>query len=222
MNPIIIGIIVALLAGIIYLSSDIEKKDTRKKHLDKLTEFLNAQREEIDGRPNSFSLRFEYRKVPFLYEDIEDKVFDKVNYRGFLRLNLPIQFNVVFTESQKSAFRSTPVSLAKGSMTTNKIEGPKGFRDFDIFSNHPDVAQKLFNDDMAVRIFAKFKNKDVRGKPEMALEIVDGVLLLKFYPLGYQLSPTIFDLRNNVSLIQTYLEDMLIIHRAITKIKDEL
>jgi len=224
MSTWIILIVIALIGGIVYLSNDIEKKDTRKKHLDGLVKLLDAHKEEIPGRPNSFALRFEYRDVPFLYEDIEDNVFEKMIYRAFLRLNLPISFNVVFTEGVKSTFRSSPVALAVdvGSRGSNQIDSPRAFKEFNIFSNRPDIASELFTDDAAVRIFTKFKNKDARGKPDMSLEIVDGVLTLKFYPLGQQMNPTIFDLRNNVSLIENYLEDMLVIYRQINKIKDKL
>ena len=223
MSPLIWGLVIVLIAGIVYLSSDIEKKDARKKHLAGLQELLNAEQQEIPGRPNSFILRFEYRKVPFWYEDIEDKIFDKVNHRGFLRVSLPVNFNVVFTENVKSAFRSAPVALAQSSSAggTNQIDSPRGFKEFSIFSNKPDVAKKLFEDESVVRVFLKFKNKDSRGKSEMALEIVDGVLLLKFYSLGQQSEPTMFDLRNNVGLIEDYLEDLLIIwHRMQTVAKE--
>lgn len=222
MSSIIIGVIIALVVGIVYLSSDIEQKDSRKKHLDGMTKLLKAQKEEVVGRPNSYSLRFEYRSIPFLYEDIEDKIFEKVVYRGFLRLNLPLQFNVVFTENINSSFRSDPVALVRISDDTNQIDPPRGFKEFAIFSNKPDIVQKLFEDDAVVRVFAKFKNKDIRGKAEMALDVVDGVVILKFYPLGQQLEPTIFDLRNNVSLIEDYLEDLLIIYRQVKKIADDL
>jgi len=213
-----------LVLGIIYLSSDVEKKDVRKKHLEGLCQLLHATQEEISGRQNSFVLRFEYRGVPFWYEDIEDKVFDKVTYHGFLRVNLPVHFNVVFTESVKSAFRSVSAALARtgAASGTNHVESPRGFQEFSIFSNRPDVAQKLLADEAVVRVFAKFKNKDVRGKPEMALEIVDGVLLLKFHPLGQQLEPTIFDLRNNVALIEDFLEDMIIVCRRMDKVAQEI
>lgn len=224
MSPLIIGIVVVLIAGIIYLSNDIEKKDHRQKHLDSLVKLLGAEMEEISGRPNSFALRFEYRSIPFVYEDIEDTVFEKVMYRAFLRLHLPVNFNVVFTEEVKSSFRSNPAALAgsASSRGSNQIESPKAFKDFGIFSNRPDVAEELFKDDAAVRIFSKFKNRDARSKPDMALEIVDGVLTLKFYPLGQQMDPTIFDLRHNTSLIENYLEDMIVIYRQIKKIVDKL
>ncbi len=141
-----------------------------------------------------------------------------------MRVTLPVNFNVVFTEDFKSTFRSSPVALAQSSIAsgTNQIDSPKVFKEFSIFSNRPDVARELFKDDAVVRVFAKFKNKDVRGKPEMALEVVDGVLMLKFYPLGHQLEPMIFDLRQNVSLIQDYLEDMIIVYRQVKKIVEAL
>lgn len=224
MGLLITGIVIALVVGIIYLSNDIEKKDSRKKHLDGLVRLLDAQMEEIAGRPNSFALRFEYRKVPFIYEDIEDTVFEKVLYRAFLRVHLPLNFNVVFTEGIKSTFRSAPAALAQGasSQGSNQIDSPKGFKEFSIFSNKPDVVRELFADDAVVRTFTKLKNKDARGKPDTALEVVDGVLTLKFYPLGQQMEPTIFDLRQNVSLIENYLEDMLIVYRQVKKIADKL
>lgn len=224
MGPLVWGIVIALVIGIAYLSSDVEKKDRRKKHLEGLRKLLNAEQEEIAGRSNSYVLRFEYRNVLFRYEDIEDKVFDKITYHGFLRVDLPVHFNVVFTENVKSAFRSSAASLAQSSRArgTNHVESPRGFKEFSIFSNRPDVTQRLFEDEAVERVLAKFKNKDVRGKPELALEIVDGVLVMKFYPLGRQLEPTIFDLRNNVSLIEDYLEDLLIIYRRVEKIAEDL
>jgi len=224
MSPLIIGVVIALVVGIIYLSNDIEKKDSRQKHLDGLVKMLDAQMEEIPGRVNSFALRFEYRDIPFLYEDIEDNVFDKVVYRAFLRVSLPVNFNIVFTEEVKSSFRSNPAALnmAAGSQGSNQIDSPRSFKEFSIFSNKPDAASLLLADDAAVRIFAKYKNKDARGKPEMALEVIDGVLMLKFYPLGQQLEPTVFDLRHNVSLIENYLEDMIVIYRLVQAISSKL
>ncbi len=224
MSMVIVGIVIALVVGIVYLSNDMEKKDSRKKHLAELVKLLDAQMEEISGRANSFALHFTYKSVPFIYEDIEDSIFEKVIYRAFLRVKLPINFNVVFIEEIKSSFRNQPVSLIKGSSAqeTNQIDSPRVFKEFSIFSNRPDVAAALFADDSAVRIFAKFKNKDTRGKPELALDIVDGVLTLKFYPLGQQMEPTVFDLRHNPSLIENYLEDMLVVYRQVKKVVDAL
>ncbi len=225
MSPLIIGIVIALVVGIIYLSGDSGKKDDvlRMKHLEGLVKHLDAQMEAIPGRSNSYAVRFEYRDVPFLYEDIEDSLFDKVVYRAFLRLTLPVNFNVVFTEELKSKFRSVPTALAEAgaSQGTNQIDSPKGFKEFSLFSNKPNLAQELFGDDAVLRIFSKYKTKDARGKPEMSLEIVDGVLTMKFYPLGHQLEPTVFDLRNNVSVIENYLEDMLVVYRQISKIAEK-
>jgi len=219
MSPLLIGIVIVLIAGIIYLSGDMEKKDQRKKHLDSLVELLEAQIEEIPGRKNSYALRFDYKGLPFLYEDIEDNVFDKIMHRAFLRLQLSVHFNIVFTEESKTSFRSTPLGMSRAGASgeTNQIEVPR-FKEFKIFSNKPEVARELFADDAVLRIFFKYKNKDVRGKPEMALEIVDGVLTVKFFPLGQQLEPTVFDLRNNTSLIQNYLEDMVVVYQSVQNI----
>ena len=225
MSPIVILIIAALVVGIIYLSNDLEKKDERQKHLRALVKLLDAEMEEIPGRKNSFALRFSYRKAPFLYEDIEEVIFDKTSYRAFLRVQLPVNFNIIFTEDFKgSSFRSAHVSLSGGMVSgdTNQIESPRAFKEFQIFSNKPRVAKDLFDDEAVVRIFAKYKSKDLRGKPEMALEIVDGTLILKFYSLGQQLEPSIFDLRHNTSLIEDFLEDMLVVYRQVKKISESL
>ncbi|MEW5894613.1 MAG: hypothetical protein AB1650_02475 [Candidatus Omnitrophota bacterium] len=220
MSPLIIGIVIVLIFGIIYLSSDNEKNDERQRHLKALVKLLEAEMEEIPGRKNSFVLQFTYRKVPFFYEDIEESIFEKVAHHGFLRMPLPINFNIVFTEDLKNAFRSAHLAPGLVSSDTNSIESPHGFKEFHIFSNKPKVAEELFNDDAVVRVFSRYKSRDLRGKPQMALEVVDGVLIQKFYSLGHQLEPSIFDLRKNTSKIMDFLEDMLIIYRQVKKISE--
>ena len=219
MNMIIVVLVIALIAGILYLNNDLNKEDQRKHHLKGLVDLLNAKIEGIPGRENSFALYFQYRGVSFIYEDIEDTIFEKVVYRAFLRVQLPQKINIVFSEDKRAIFGANAQQGETEAVLygAQQIGSPRGFQEYSIFSDDPDLAKKLFADDGGLRTFSKFKMKDSRGKPEMAIDIIDGVLTLKFYPLGQGLKPTVFSLRNNISLITNYLEDLLVIYRKVKK-----
>lgn len=210
-----------------FLSSDfLTNKDQRKRHLEALVHLLGAEISPIQGRPNCFRLDFEYRHQKFVYEDIEDKILDRAEYRGCLKIQIPMDMTLSFTERLRTQIRSNAPAFGETSQQqqdlwqSNEVQLPAALKDFSAFSNMPEAASRFFKDEAFVRIFTKYKNRDRRGKPSLALEIVDGIVLLRFYPPG-ELSPAISDLRNNTSLIENFLEDMLIISACASRFKEE-
>jgi len=227
MSPVIFLIILVCLGGIAFLSSDfLTNKDQRKRHLEALVHLLGAEISLIQGRLNCFRLDFEYRHQKFVYEDIEDKILDKAEYRGYLKLQTPLDLTLSFTERLRTQIRSnSPVfgetdKQQQERWQSNEVQLPATLKDFIAFSNLPEMANRFFKDEAVARIFTKYKNRDKRGKPSLSLEIVDGIILLRFYPPG-GLNPTILDLRNNTPLIENYLEDMLIISACVSRLKEE-
>jgi hypothetical protein len=226
MSPVIIMIILACVGGIALLSSDfLTNKDQRKRHLEALVKLLDAKISQIESRPNCFRLEFEYRHQQFVYEDIEDKVMDKAQYRGYLKLPTPLDLTLSFTERLRTQIRSSSpafgdLSQQGANWKPSEVMLPASLREFSAFSNVPELATQLFSDEAVARIFAKYKNRDTRGKPSLSMEVVDGIIMLRFYPPG-ELNPTILDLRNNTPLIENYLEDMLIISACMTRLKED-
>ncbi len=226
MSPIIIMIVLACVGGIAFLSSDfLTNKDQRKRHLEALVKLLDAKISQIEARPNCYCLEFEYRHQQFSYEDIEDKISDKAQYRGYLKLQTPLDLTLSITERLRTQIRSNSpafgdVAHEEDSWRASIVQLPASLKEFSAFSNMPDLASRLFADEAVARIFGKYKNRDQRGKPSLSLEIVDGIIFLRFYPPG-DLNPSISDLRNNVPLIENFLEDMLIVSACVSRLKED-
>lgn len=214
MNIWVILLIVAMIGGIVYLTHLLtHNKGGRDRALQELAEFLEGKVEPLEGFPNSFKIEFTHNGKPFVYEDIEDMFGSQPHYHGFLKYKTSTNLVLSFTEKSRTQMRSNIQSLQDvvtnpwGSTNVNDLASPPDLKEFTIFTNKMSQANTLLAHAGVVKVFARYKNVDVRGHPVMSLEIVEGVLLLRFHSSS-ELKPNLFDLRNNAASIEPHLENM--------------
>ncbi len=215
MNPVILLMILICVAGIIFLSSDfLSQKDKRKRYLASLIKLLKADVTPIEGMPGSVRLSFVYRQESFTYEDVEDKIADRTLYRGYLRLATPLALTLSFTERLRTNIRSNNPALAPEDRSAagggTAIQLPEVLKEFAAYANNEFWANRLFQNEVVGKVFSRYKYRDGRGKPMLSLEIIDGVILLRFSPPG-ELEPSILNLWNDVARIENYMEDMILL-----------
>lgn len=218
---VIIIAVIAVIAAIVVLVVLPDDEDKRKKYLTKLTQLVEGQMAEIEGAENSFRIRFRYHERDFVYEDILDKGFqEQPVQRGYLKLATGTDLVLSFTERERASLISGDSQFSASSAwrkNLNRSRQAKKLKSFGIYTNNQAFADALMDDDEVINIFADFKNVDHRGHPFMAMEILNGELVLRFYSqAGYQ--PNLFDLESNVSKIENFLGILLKMAELIHKI----
>ncbi|MFP4472942.1 MAG: hypothetical protein ACLFPX_03605 [Candidatus Omnitrophota bacterium] len=216
-------IIAAMLGAIVYLTAtSVGRKDARERHHDEMIAEYGGVKTPIEHRENCYAITFIYRGGTFTFEDIEDFAAGQKVYRGYLRLKTSLHVNLGFTEHMRSEIRSSPASLSGGHSIhgSDQVMIPPEFKEYGIYSNNVRLANALLEDEGVVRIMAKYKNRDSRGKPAMTLEIIDGQIIVRFSAVG-DLQPGMFDLRHNPSSIDRHLENILVIARRMEKIAQQ-
>lgn len=206
-----------MIGGILYLTHLLtQNKNNRDKTLQELADLLEGKLEPMEGFPNSFKIEFTYNGKPFVYEDIEDVLGNQPHYRGFLKYKTSTNLVLSFTEKSRTQMRSNVQSLQDvvsnpwGINQVNDLVSPPDLKEFTIFTNKTPQANTLLAHEGVVKVFARYKNVDVRGHPVMSLEIVEGVLLLRFHS-SPELKPNLFDLRNNAASIEPHLDHMRVV-----------
>jgi len=220
MSPYIILILLAaaMFAAIIYLVVHSHQIKSNEGFVKKMVAFLqgicDAQliKWTIAEDGHLFSIRFTFEAQEFILGAIEEKSFDKHIEKVYLKTMIPIPFILSFSELEGSMMTRLDMTIISQvddpSLQKTAVNIPKGLKDLHIFTN--DIAQtnKLFNDAKITRILLKFRNVNHRGHPFMALKIIDGIVSLEFYP-SYEFVPSLPSLKNNVSLIEDYLVDLM-------------
>ena len=217
-------IIAIIIAAIIFFNRMFKgPKDSRQQYLDAIAKLLGGAVVFLEGYDNSYKIDFNYKGINFTYNDIEDPGFQARAYRGVLKAKTNDDLIMSFTESSRANFRSTATSISEVATpwikNVDKVRLSKELQDFVAFTNNVSRANVLLADEQIAKIFLKFKNIDSRGHPIMSLEILEGILTLKFHPWGSGLHPNLFDLQNSPSAIEPYLEKMLVIINKINRLK---
>ena len=214
---IFIGILViGIIALIVVLFFLPETEDRRKKYLNKFSQLVEGNLETIEGSDNSYRVRFRYQGNDFIYEDIEEEEFRQRKYhQGYLKAPTGTDLVLSFMEKERSTIVETGAARARSNaLTSRKLKA------FEIYSNNQMLAEALMADDEVVDIFAAFKNVDHRGHPFMAMEILEGCLVLRFYSTeGFK--PSLFSLQNNVSAVEGFLDRMVKVIRKVQRIREE-
>ncbi len=225
MNPLIILLFLGFIVAIIILNSNLfHKQDPRKRYLEALAKYLEGRLEVLTEPENSYRIHFDYEGHSFLYEDLVDLGFQTKFYKGYIKVPTPRRFTLSFTEKPRSSIKVNVKGLSDFTTLwaddSGPVRLPKELKEFNVFSNDPQKAIKLLEYEDVIEVFAQFKNLDPLGHPVMSLEIVEGVVTLRFHPPG-ELKPNISDLMNNVSIIDEYLDRLLVVIKRLKSIKDE-
>ncbi len=219
MTFVIVLAVIAVIAAIVVLVFLPDTEDKRKKYLTKLTHLVEGQMSLLEGTEDCFRIRFRYQEHDFVFEDIIDKSFQgQAHQQGYLKLKTGTDLVLSFTERERSSLlQSGAVSGISWQKNMGHTRQAKKLRAFGIYTNNQGFVDALMADDEVVNFFAGFKNVDHRGHPFMALEILEGDLVLRLYAeAGYR--PSLFDLQNNVSRIEGFLGILLKMHAKIRSI----
>jgi hypothetical protein len=120
-----------------------------------------------------------------------------------------------FTEQTKAMLRSEGHKLQDGWVDYSggvKMREPLNI--FHLHTNNSEVAKILLNDPEVFNIFKGFINFDSRGHPMMSLEVLDGVITLRFHSQG-ALEPNLLDLRSNVTTIENYFDRIVTLENKL-------
>ena len=183
MNIWIVVIIGALVLGIILLSGKnvpIQRKG-REQMLKEFADFWEGAVTPLAGQEDAYSIAFKFDGRDFIFDAVQDKGFQKIEYKGFLRTRAATDLTVEFTEAPRSSIKSNIIQASHiKEPTLETVVTPKDLKVFSIFSNRPGLLNGLFRDYRVLDIFLNFKSAGARGEPVMPLRVQDGLISLEF------------------------------------------
>ena len=215
-----ITVIVLLVGGILFLSS---QANTRKKTRDELKriieKFVDAKSVPVEGAAgDSYRIHFSYDGKACIYEDLEAVGFVDRVHKSFLKVPTTSKLTIQFTEKKHQR------TIGGGSMLASemlneanmgpRLQIPKELQMFSIFTNDTVKANGLFSDWWVRRIFKEFKNMDRQGRPASSLRIMDGVIILDFHSSGLA-HPKSLDFEGNMSSLENYIKKLMRIRDRI-------
>lgn len=222
----IVTIVLALLAGIILLKSNVLfHKATREQFLHAMEKFLEGKLRPIDGQPGGMQIDFFFEGQPFVYEDVIDRGFKEAACKGCLKTRVHADFSLYFTEKPRSTTMKFDVLIASRipdgpTLPDVRVVLPPSFKGLDVQTNNIRLANKLLANARSVDLLLEFRNIDSRGSPSMSWKIIDGMMILEFHPAGRKI-PNYHDLTGRVSSIEDYLEELVKIVRFFKELSSE-
>jgi hypothetical protein len=223
MGGIVVGIVVVIIVAIVWLSRGSTEKHTegmtREEFLKRLEKFTSGKMQPMVGLFGAFQIMFRSDERDFVYEDIEEKGFDKVDHKGYLRVKSQTLFTLLFNTKQGAAILGDSSRLSKGTtLGLNNI--PASFTNFDIVTNNTAFTNSMFRDPRILRILDGFINEDFRGSTFSALKIQDGIITLEIYS-AHNYQPSMVSLREDMNLFETYVNRLMILVDKIEKQRDD-
>jgi len=228
MPLVLIIIFILLVAGIAYLAKKAwsEKTDT-KEYLERMAHFFEGEVAAIPDSANSKRITFKYRGYDCLYEDMELPALQKgaeLNV-AYLKMKAKSHLSLSFTERERTSIRSNAQTLqevthSRWGDNRGLIELPKSLEDFHVYTNDPEKAAKFIKNKKVLRSFESYRNRDARGHPLMSLKVTDGTVVLEFHSTG-GLTPSLFELRNNVTAGEAYLQELIEIVEVLQTLAGE-
>ena len=212
-------IIILIFGALVFLNtSSSGREDVREKYLDDLARFLEGKKEKLEQPENSFKIIFHHDDREFVFEDIEDYGFQTSNYKGVLKRQTTSKLTMSFTERTKSMFRTDRQTVQDGWIDhSGEMRMGKPLDRFHLYTNNAEVAAGLISDSEVFNVFKGFMNVDMRGHPVMSLEIIEGVITLRFHPRG-NLKPNLIDLRNNVTTIENFFDKLVLVENKLSQL----
>lgn len=207
---IIIGVIMFLIGGIMWLNTGSpSKKKSREDLLKDLTRVLEGKLESLEGFENSYRITFTFEGYDFRYEDVESMGFKDKIYKSYLKIDTDTKLTLIFGEKQRTKLIEHAKSHSHGI-----VRLPKTFSDFGATSNNASLSQAFLDDAKVVKIFKRFAGFDPWGKPRMMLRISEGVIVLTFdseagglhKPLRYV---------TETSIIEEYLDQLIVLVKRL-------
>lgn len=216
----VVVIIIVLLAGIIFLTSQISaKKRTGEQFLKSLEKFLEGKLQPMEGQPGAFKIDFVFQGQPFVYEDLPDRGFGEEVRKAYLKTVTGTDFSLYFTEKPRSTTIKTDVLIASNIPDEPIEEGrrvvvPSALKGLNVHTNDPQRANRFFANEKLAAVFLAFRNVDSRGYPSVALKITDGTVILEFHSAEWKI-PNYRVLVYNLPSIEDHLEELMKIVRAV-------
>ncbi len=214
----IVIIVVALLAGIILLNSNVLlRKPTREQFLRSLEKFLEGKLRPLEGQAEAFQIDFFFAGQAFSYEDVVDRGFKEDARKGSLKTAVHNDFTLYFKEKPRSTTIKTDLlissQIADGPVRPDaSLVLPPSLKGLDAQTNNIRLANKLLANARIVDVLLEFRNVDSRGYPSMSWKIMEGMMILEFHPAERK-SPNYHDLTGRISAIEDYLEELMKIVR---------
>ena len=229
MNGFLIFVMILFFGGIVVLSlKSSNRKKTREQFLEELARFLDGKTEAIEDEAyvDSFRICFKFSGEQFIYEDVLTTGFKEKINKGYMKVKIPNKTTVRFEAKKalmkikKDIFLASEVST-QSEQVTYKVQIPKQFEDFGVYADDPMIANSLFEDKKIAGIFNDYKNKDRFGHSFIAMAVIDGFVVLEFYPeeIFY---PSLISLYKDVPSIDNHLNKMMTIFHKFKKFPHSL
>src|SRR3989338_1975473 len=223
MNWPLILLICAVIYGIIFLSGFfVNRERLRTVYLDEIKKWLGGTIAPLEQYPNSFKLDFVYENVEFTLEDIIEPGIKRYVYRIYLKAKTKSKLELSFTEKERSELKSDIMRSSDIPVTASsagaKVVMPAELRMFNVITNSPARVNALFTDEKVYNVMCSFRNPGLRGHPSMSFAIHAGTVVLEFHESGL-LKPNVFELQDNYTVIEKYLDKLLILINKLNELK---
>jgi len=213
-----------LVVGIIFLGGkSLFRSKSRQQYLDDLAMHLKSKFIPLEGFENGYAMKFHFEGFDFEFLDLEDSGFrdDLKSHKAFLKTRANSDLTLSFTERGRVSLKSEAVRVSDirgGGPET--VEVPKQLKEFSIYSNRPMKANEFFRQEKVVDVFNYLKSVDSRGHANIPLSLQDGEIVIQFFSSATR-KPSIFDLKHSTSKIEDYLDDLIILSKAINKTEEK-
>ncbi len=224
MMPLVIITFLLFVGIIVYLVNHVPTtKVARSEYLKSMAHFFEGQLVPILENDNSFRIHFKYRGYDCVYEDIELAGLraETTTHLGYLKVKSNQKLTLTFSERVRTQIRSNiqsleDVSNSRWGTLQGQVRLPKELSEFHAYTNNPDWANRFFDDPKILKMFRKYKSRDVRGHPLLSLQINEGVVGLEFHSQGYS-KPPLLELEHNVTAAESYLQELIVIVSALER-----
>ena len=211
---LIISIIILAVAIVLLHKETAQGGPSREQFLSQLEKLTEAPCVPIDGQPNCFRISFDFEKQKFIFEDIEEPGFKGNVFKAYLKTQTNTQLSLNFTEKKRNVKIRSDVLIASDiqepEVEEKKLHMPKALEKFDVHSNDLDFMDTLLKDKKFVRSLIRWKNVDDRGFSFLPIKIINGVIILEFYPVR-TFKPSREALKTDTHTLEDYLDQLRVI-----------
>lgn len=227
MGGFIVGAVVVAVLTIAWLSrgsSKVQKDVSREGFLKKLEQVTSSPRQLMPGLINSYQISFRSDERDVVYEDIEEKGFEKVDHKGYIKIKTQTLFTLMFNEKKGAAIiatSDTDSSKSSRGTTMGVTNIPAVLKNFSIITNNVNLTNRMFRDPRIVRILESYVNEDFRGSKLCALRIQEGIVALEVYSSpAYQ--PNIPTMKDDIGQFESNVNRLMVLADKIEKNKDDI
>ena len=209
-------------AAVAYTLMTTDPKQKRQQFLKRFGGLVGAQPQPLAGHENSYLFRFTFEGREYVFEDIEEPGLGQPTYSGVLKTATPVRLTLTFMEKTRSSIRSNITSVEEitdtWGHTKKRIHLPKTLDEFAAFCDDVERGSRLMRQETVVREFAKYKAMDNRGVPVESLEIIDGVVALRYHNRP-ELKPSLMALYHAPQIIENHLRSLNVVARELENLR---